>query len=162
MATLQDFGFRRDNPGGEWLERKRQYAELAYPRLGVGSITAWLGMMNPYVLLKTSHAIKLRGELGEEKWRHTSVKYEALEDSVFLNGWDETTQIMIFVGYNGEASIGEGNHRTAFAFDNHIEWIRADIRYFCGAEEVEGLMNPHYLLENNLIKVDPNQTASNS
>lgn len=151
-TTLDDVGYYVDNPGGDWLERKQAIARSEYPSLGVGSITATIGQ-HKYVEIKTSHIIKLNGAMGEEKWRHSSPKYHSLDQSVKENGWlRDEAWVMIFVGLFGDAEIGEGNHRTAYAHDNGIEWIRCDIRYFSGAEDYLGEMNPEYLIKNNLIR----------
>jgi hypothetical protein len=140
---LRSLGYRVDNPGGEWLENAiDRYGRPAYPRAASGKNTATIGIFKP-VEVNVSYFIKFRGELGEENWRHTSTKREALARSVEENGWnEEDAHIMVFVAYNGTPTIGEGNHRLAYAFDHGIEWIRADIRYFNGGERPDGPLNP--------------------
>lgn len=150
---LSSLGYYVDNPGGEWLERKKQRAKKDYPYLASGSITATIGQRE-YVEIKTEHIIGLRGANNEHKFRHNSAKYDSLAQSVEEKGWlKDEVWIMIFVGYYGDAEIGEGNHRLAYAYDHGIEWVRCDIRYFSGAEEYNGKMNPEYLAKNNLIRL---------
>lgn len=152
-GDLTSLGYFVDNPGGTWLEKKKKHARDAYPELAVGSITALIGQ-HAYVEIKTSHIIELRGAMGEEKFRHSGPKYDSLAQSVEENGWlKDQAWIMIFVGYYGHAAIGEGNHRVAYAYDHNIEWLRCDIRYFSGAEEYDGKMNPEYLAKNGLIRL---------
>lgn len=152
-SDLADLGYYVDNPGGDWLEKKKRRAKEDYPYLASGSITALIGR-DKYVEIKTEHIISLPGANNEHKFRHDSPKYDSLARSVEENGWlKDEAWIMIFVGYYGDAEIGEGNHRLAYAYDHGIEWLRCDIRYFSGAEEYVGKMNPEYLAKNGLIRL---------
>lgn len=148
-------GYRTDNPGGEWLESKKRIAAERYRENGSlanGSITATIGM-HKKAMIKTSHIANLPGARGEHEFRHGGKKYDDLAASVKENGWNaEDAIVMIFIGFNGEAQIGEGNHRMAYAVDHNIEWIRCDLRYWAGGEREEGILKPEKLFSQNLVK----------
>lgn len=141
---LKSIGFAVDNPGGDWLEHQRERAEQYLPKT-IGANTATIGLISP-AMANVSYFIKFPGEMGEHKFRHNSVKQDALASSVKKNGWlEDQATIMVFVNCNGEPKIAEGNHRLAYAHNHGIEWIPIDIRYMAGGERMNGPLSPDKL-----------------
>lgn len=136
---------RRDNPGGEWLGYEREAALRGYDpeKQGirakgfVGSITAWT--YGTYVA--ETAAFKDVTGVNNERRGPGDHQYEALLQSVAEKGWDADQQgsaILVGVNHFGDAYVIEGNTRLAYALANGIEDLRVDIRWYNGAEDVEG------------------------
>ena len=143
-------GFSRDNPGGEWLERQRARAkELG--RFGVGALTGTFGMSKP-LEIRVDYIKDLKGVRGEEEFRHNSPKMDQLKAEVAKHGWKPEHPPMLWVKWDGEAKIAEGNHRITLAAGMGIEWIPIDIRYFAGGEDIAGPLNPALLVDKGLVR----------
>lgn len=131
----------RDNPGGEWLERKRsaaerEQAEATEPGIASrglrGSTTAQARTSIPVRLLKN-----LEGVAGE-KPAAGQVKYDALAESIAKDGFNQKSPIMVWVNHKGEAFVYEGNNRVAHAAKNGIENLDVEVQWRNGAEDVDG------------------------
>ena len=147
--------FRRDNPGGGWLERAKDRAEermknssreTASSRGITGSTT---GYFNKNLRLPTSYLRRLPGAMGEERYRAAGSKLKRLEDEVGhpdnFNSKDHP--ILIGVNQEGQAHIVEGNHRVAYADKHGISHVHAEVKYFNGGEEVEGNHHPDKMIK---------------
>lgn len=126
----------RDNPGGDWLKGEHEYAKSKYEKTGkinAGSVTASIDGRMP-----TSMLAKLPGVNDEHKNPNILNDYKAkpIRDSIKNEGVKEA--IMIYVGFNGEAKIAEGNHRVHLADEFGLKDVPVDIRYFAGGELVDG------------------------
>lgn len=147
------FGYRRDNPGGDWLMYKQRNANDPQHRPDffkklTGSITAWMGSSKPMLLpvdaLKTIPGA--RGERrrpGEYQFDHLmkQVKYDPYG---FNNRQDP---ILIGVNHDGDAYVIEGNTRIAVAAALDVKYIFAEIRYWNGGEDVDGPWSPKRVFE---------------
>lgn len=54
------------------------------------------------------------GRLDPDEW-------DALHDEIELHGWSKKKPVVVLVGKNGEAKVGEGNHRLAIARELGID-----------------------------------------
>ena len=136
--------FSFDNPGGEWLAGKRRPAELraadssgATGKMLAGAVTAWT---REPVMVDVRAVSGLPGASGEIR-RPGCPKHDHLAGIIERDGWDplqDGNAIMIGVSHEGRAWIIEGNTRTAVAAALGVERIRAEIRWFNGAEDVPG------------------------
>ena len=146
--------FRQDNPGGNWLKNKQEYAEermknspseSAASRGISGSTT---GYFNKNLKLPTSYLGKLPGAMGEEKFRSKSSKLENLEKEVGHpdNFKSEEHPILVGVNHKGHAHIVEGNHRVAYAQKHGIPHVHAEVKYYNGGEEVKGEHHPDKMI----------------
>lgn len=141
---LNEIGWYQDNPGGEWLAEKQAGAARGY----IGSVTALFGRTSPCVI-SLKHAIKFKGAVGEEKWRDNDSRYQHMMKHFDPN---LVEQVMIWVMYDGECLIGEGNHRIQVCHDQGLSWIHADIRFFSGGEQVkDGVLYPRNAI-NGVVK----------
>jgi len=52
---------------------------------------------------------------GQQLWLDGDVKWDALRADMQARGWDEDEPLLMRVGRNGVALLGEGNHRLAIA-----------------------------------------------
>jgi len=150
----------RDNPGGDWLAREREYAKNQYEKTGrinAGAVTATLDGRLP-----TDMLAKLPGVNKEHTNKNilNDFKSKRIRDSIKNEGVKEP--IMLYVGFNGKAYIAEGNHRVHLADEFKLKDVPVDIRYFAGGELVDGnfkLRNfekdtdPKYVKMENQLKV---------
>ncbi len=138
-SILDPMGWYQDNPGGKWLAEKQEMAARGY----TGSTTALLGRNRP-CLIYLKHAIKFDGAVGEQAWRNNDERYHHMMKHFDPSLVDE---VMIWVLYDGRCLIGEGNHRVQVCHDQGLSWIPADIRYFCGGEQVPGVLYPRTAID---------------
>lgn len=138
--------FKYDNPKGRWLEEKIASAErrLCVAERGiaakglVGGVTAWTAGA---VMIDTDVARRLIGVNNEQR-RPGDHQYDGLTASVDTHGWDArqlNNAIMIGVNHLGDAFIIEGNTRAAYAHAHGIPQLRAEIRWYNGGEEADGV-----------------------
>ena len=171
--NLQDFGYRTDNPatkgydnGEEWLKNKQKTAEdkakkysgdSATGKLLSGAITGYMGQdFKRPLFLNTEMLSKLKGANSEKRYAGES-RYDALRKRVDERGFDPEQKydsednsgnaIVIGVNHKGEAFIIEGNTRVAVAKDLNVPSIRAEVKYYNGAEEVDGPYSPQNILQ---------------
>jgi hypothetical protein len=170
--TPKDYGYTESNPGGEWVENKQRRAEemaaLSSPenaggKMLSGPITAALGgdFKNSSLFLDTKFLSKLRGA-NDENRRAGDVRYDRLKKQIQERGFDPEQKspdleeafpdspgnaIVIGVNHKGEAFILEGNTRVAIANEMDVPSVRAEVKYFNGAEEVDSPFSPQNILQ---------------
>lgn len=141
-----DVVFRTDNPGGEWLESKRKYAQTTRNQLG-GSITGWF---TGNVSLPTYELRNVAGYHDEHNFRQdpNQPKYQRLASHIgaLANFDTKSNPILIGVNHHGQPFVLEGNHRLGYALNNGIKRIHAEVRYFNGGEQADGPLKPDTVL----------------
>ena len=159
--TLEDFGYYVDNPAKwgntDWAKQKQAYAEK-YAREGgksakkllSGPQTAFLGIDNKKPLyLDTEFLSTLKGA-NDEVADMSNPKYVDLKKSVEEEGFvpdQKGNKILIGINHKGEAFIMEGNNRVAIAKEFGAPSVKAEVRYYNGAEEVNGPYSPQNILK---------------
>ena len=140
--------FIQDNPGGSWLDGKREDAEHhkkndhGAPRR-FGTVT---GYFNRKVLLPVSLVSKFKGIQGEQ----SNVRQDSLE--WLVKNMKETGMLptesgkqyapFITVDQTGEPWVNEGNHRIMAAKKLGWEFMPVEVRYFNGGEDEPGPLEP--------------------
>ena len=142
MLNMQDF--KVDNPGGEWLEGKQKRAS-EYPdrKFMVGSTTGVIGG-NSSIFLPTSILKDIPG-LADEKRSKGEIQYDNLLSDAKENGFDpdqKGNKIVVAVNHFGQPYLLEGNTRVAVANTLNVPRVKVEVRYWNGAEDVDGPMNP--------------------
>lgn len=139
---LKQFGYHRDNPGGEWLQRKQEHAfERARNRGMSGSITGTLGMRRE-MMLPVSFLKKFPGARDEDR-KPGEAQYDWLMAQVKENGFDNSdSPVLLMVNHRGEGWMWEGNTRVAVAQRLAIPYIHAEVRYWNGGEDADGPCHP--------------------
>ena len=159
--TLKDFGYYVDNPAKwgntDWAKQKQAVAEK-YAREGgksaqkllSGPQTAFLGIDNKKPLyLDTEFLSTLKGA-NDEVTDMSNPKYVDLKESVEKEGFvpdQKGNKILIGINHKGEAFIMEGNNRVAIAKEFGAPSVKAEVRYYNGAEEVDGPYSPQNILK---------------
>jgi hypothetical protein len=136
--------FVRDNPGGEWLEGKQAMA-AKYPdrKFVVGSITGVIGGRSSVFL--PTHVLKGITGLENEVRRTGDPRYDALLSDAQKGGFDpeqKGNKVVVAVNHFGQPYLLEGNTRVAVAHSMGIPKVKAEVRYWNGAENVDGPMHP--------------------
>jgi len=147
-----------DNPGGEWLEEKKQLSESRGYRpsgapMSFGSVTAvWRDKktndMAP-VYLPVSMLKQIPGVMSEQQ----NVREHSLSGLVEHMGStgrlpksgadsDREYHPFITVDQRGMPFVSEGNHRIMAADRLGWKWLPVELRYFNGAEQVDGPLHP--------------------
>lgn len=143
--------FTQDNPGGEWLEHKKEDARNYMRKyhnqeshLGKGITGSITGYYNKPVHIPVKHIQDLPGARGEEDYRDSGKKQEDLEKEIGHPSKFDTKNHPIFIGVNhlGHGYVMEGNHRLAYAKKHGISHIHAEVRYYNGGEEADKQMHP--------------------
>lgn len=139
--------FRRNNPGGDWLKKHQQNAEITMKTSSKNTTTGngldgkITGYFTHTLELPTKHLKNIPGANGEHEYRDnfSSSKHTELSNSVAEHGFNSKKHaILIGVNHRGKPYILEGNHRLAHAIKHGHENIHADVRYFNGGEDVKG------------------------
>lgn len=151
--------FQSDNPGGEWLKKKKQIADNQMERYkndkesptgrGIGGPIT--GYFTHHLKIPVKHLKHINGAMGEENHRNdfNNPKHIKLSKLINDNGFDTKKHpIQIGVNHKGDAYIVNGNHRLAHAIKNNHSHIHAEVKYYNGGEEIEN-KNFH---PNNLLK----------
>ncbi len=171
--NLKDYGYRTDNPatkgyddGEEWLKNKQKTAEdrakkssgeNATSKLLSGAITGYMGQdFKRPLFLNTEMLSKLKGANNEKRYVGEG-RYDLLRKRVDEKGFDPEQKydskddygnaIIVGVNHKGEAFIVEGNTRVAVAKDLNVPSIRAEVKYYNGAEEVDGPYSPQNIIQ---------------
>jgi hypothetical protein len=136
--------FTRDNPGGEWLEGKQaRAAQHPNRKFMTGSITGVIGGRSDVFL--PTHILKGIAGLNDEV-RTTGIhKYDSLLSDAQKGGFDPDQQgnkVVVAVNHYGQPYLLEGNTRVAVAHTLGIPKVKAEVRYWNGAENVDGPMHP--------------------
>jgi len=165
-ATLEDYGYYQDNPatkgreGGEdWVKKQQRYAEEDAARGGSGAtkkffngpITANLGGMdnNKALFLDSKFLASLKGA-NDEVRNVSDSKYQGLLKDAQDNSFDPNqkgNRVVVGVNHKGEAYIIEGNTRAAVASELGIPSVKVEVRYWNGAETVDGPYSPQNILK---------------
>jgi hypothetical protein len=160
-STLEDFGYYVDNPAKwgntDWAKNKQASAEKyakeggkSAQKLLSGPQTAFLGIDNKKPLyLDTKFLSTLKGA-NDEVTDMSNPKYVDLKKSVEEEGFvpdQKGNKIMVGINHKGEAFIMEGNNRVAIAKEFGAPSVKAEVRYYNGAEEVDGPYSPQNILK---------------
>lgn len=154
--TLQPLRLKTDNPGGEWLEHKKEDTISGGRRPSgrftvLGSTTAWFNReaFVPVDLLK-----KIPGTNQEQKnIRADSLEY--LKQYMDKHGklpdadWHEFNEYapFIVVDQEGAPYVNEGNHRIMAAAELGFKVLAVEIKYFNGGETEQGILHPENVLQ---------------
>jgi hypothetical protein len=142
-----------DNPGGDWLADKLEYAkedrakarvENSY-QANLGNSAGVTGYFPEALQLDPNILAKVKGAMGEEAHRASGDKIKRLQKSIQEKGYDPSP-ILVHVREDGVPFIVEGNTRVAEAIESGRSSIPVEIKYLRGAETVDGPFNPEKLL----------------
>jgi hypothetical protein len=142
-----------DNPGGDWLADKLEYAkedrakarvENSY-QANLGNSAGVTGYFPEALQLDPNILAKVKGAMGEEAHRSSGDKIKRLQKSIQEKGYDPSP-ILVHVREDGVPFIVEGNTRVAEAIESGRSSIPVEIKYLRGAETVDGPFNPEKLL----------------
>lgn len=149
-----------DNPGGDWLKENREYSESrGYMPSGApksfGKTTAvWREPKSNEiapVYLPVSMLSQLPGVMSEQK----NVRLHDLD--WLTNHMGKTGKLpkidgreykpFITVDHRGMPFVSEGNHRIMAAAKLGWDYLPVEVRYFNGAEDVDGPLHPDRIRE---------------
>ncbi len=158
-SSLVDVGFYHDNPavkwgesGEQWIRDKQDFANYMASRtsrrtgigarLLSGNATANLGLHKPFYL--PSAEIHALPGCNDEDRKPSDLQYDTLAARVAKDGFDLSHRNAVLIGVNhrGEAFVIEGNTRAAVACEMGIPVIPVEIKWFNGAEMINGNWNP--------------------
>jgi hypothetical protein len=155
-----------DNPGGDWLADKLEYAkedrakarvENSY-QANLGNSAGVTGYFPEALQLDPNILAKVKGAMGEEAHRASGDKIKRLQKSIQEKGYDPSP-ILVHVREDGVPFIVEGNTRVAEAIESGRSSIPVEIKYLRGAETVDGPFNPEKLLIPDSVKSIPPKIA---
>jgi hypothetical protein len=144
-----------DNPGGDWLKENREYSESrGYMPSGApksfGKVTAvWRKPKSNEiapVYLPVSMLAQLPGVMSEQG-NVRSNDLDWLVDHMGKTGKlpkvdDREYKPFITVDHHGRPFVSEGNHRIMAAAKLGWDYLPVEVRYFNGAEGVDGPLHP--------------------
>lgn len=144
-----------DNPGGDWLKENREYSESrGYLPSGApksfGKTTAVWREPNSNdiapVYLPVSMLAQLPGVMGEQR-NVRSHDLDWLVDHMGKTGKlpkidGREYKPFITVDHRGRPFVSEGNHRIMAAAKLGWDYLPVEVRYFNGAEDVDGPLHP--------------------
>lgn len=150
-SKLPPLRLKIDNPGGRWLEDKKEYTESSGKRPSgryniLGSTTGWY---NREAFIPISVLSKIPGTNQEqENIRVSSLEY--LIDYMDKKGklpdaeWHQFNEYapMIVIDQEGVPYVNEGNHRIMAANKIGFKMLPVEIKYFNGGESVPGILSP--------------------
>jgi len=162
---LEDFGFKTDNPGGDWLESKLRFAERSKAdappntyRANLGNSDGVTGYFQRPLNINPEVFKDIKGAMGEESFRPDPIKLKNLKKDIAEEGYDKFRgTILIHVREDGEPFIVEGNHRIIEAIESGRPTIPVEIKYLRGAEEVQGDFSPEEIIKYADKKVNDNE-----
>jgi hypothetical protein len=149
-----------DNPGGNWLKENREYSESrGYMPSGApksfGKVTAvWRKPKSNEiapVYLPVSMLAQLPGVMSEQG-NVRSKDLDWLVDHMGKTGKlpkidDREYKPFITVDHRGMPFVSEGNHRIMAAAKLGWDYLPVEVRYFNGAENVDGPLHPDRIRE---------------
>ena len=154
-----------DNPGGDWLKSKLEWAQEDYQTAPSNTYRKNLGGTNITGYFKESLNLPpnllqgFPGAMGEDTFRESSVKLQYLQESIQEEGY-KPSPILIHVREDGQPFVVEGNHRIAEAVKTGRDSIPVELKYLRGAEDAEGSLSPKRLQEiYGLPPSEPRSTA---
>jgi N12 class adenine-specific DNA methylase len=140
----------RDNPGGSWLARKVAIAEEEMKTAPISSARR-RGIVGPStaytkeaIMMPVAALAKLKGASGEVR-KPGDPRYDELAADVAENGWQDDQRgnaVLVEINHLGQAYMTEGNTRVAVAAANGVPFIRADVRWLNGGEDLDGDLTP--------------------
>lgn len=141
-----------DNPGGDWLQSKIEYAKEKGPNeFGVPHMGKVTGYFPDNVRIPVSILKNIPGARGEQ----TNVRQDDLDslmDYMKTNNRlppsahsDKEYAPFITVAYDGSPWVNEGNHRIMAAAALGWDSMPIELRYFDGGEAVDGPLHPDKL-----------------
>ena len=162
---LEDFGFKTDNPGGDWLESKLRFAERSKAdappdtyRANLGNSDGITGYFQRPLNINPKVFKDVKGAMGEERFRPDPTKLKNLKKDIAEEGYDKLRgTILVHVREDGEPFIVEGNHRIIEAIESGRSTIPVEIKYLRGAEEVQGDFSPEKIIKYADKKVNDNE-----
>tara|TARA_R110002012_G_scaffold70423_2_gene181447 strand:- start:4282 stop:11496 length:7215 start_codon:yes stop_codon:yes gene_type:complete len=159
-SALDNYGYRQSLPSQEYAQKKQKAAEDGAKKKGASSSakklvngpqTGFIGTDSEKPLfLDTDFVASLKG-VNDEVVGPSNAKYKAIKKSVEKEGFDpdqKGSTVFIDVNHKGEAFIAEGNNRAAVAKEFGIPSIKAEVRYYNGAEEVDSAVSPQNIIQN--------------
>ena len=137
-----------DNPGGEWLQYKIDYAKKKGPnQYGKPHMDSVTGYFDQPVYIPVSILKDIPGARNEQ----ANVRHDDLTGLVdymktsghlpLMNNGKEYVPFIV-IGYDGVPWVSEGNHRIMAASMLGWEKLPVEIRYFDGGESIDGILNP--------------------
>lgn len=159
-STAPAFGYREDNPGGDWLEEQQaaaaeNFAKNHYGTAG-GAMTAnfegplWvpLNLVDGLPGVRGEQIRFIRPQdVAEQVRAEDERQIVKLVKSIKARSFDPAEPIMIWVEYNGMAFVAEGNHRLRAAMEAGIDSVPVEIRYFAGGEQEYGQLHPAKVMQ---------------
>lgn len=142
---------RTDNPGGRWLQGKidaaKEYGPNEHGRPHLGTVT---GSFGKPVHLPVSILKNIPGSSGEQQnvrqgdldWL---IDYMGKTDKLPLMDNGEEYAPFVAVAYDGSPWVMEGNHRIMAADALGWKILPVELRYFNGAEDIDGPLHPDKL-----------------
>lgn len=159
-SLVQKFGFYQDNPditrgNNDYTRENIEYLEKTRPEGDDylrGPQTAVLGVNLPHVgvdqqtelFLPSGFLKNLPGAANETRMAGDP-QFDRLMDSVKEGGFDpdqKGNKVVVGVNHLGQAYILEGNTRAAVAAELGVPSVKTEVRYFNGAEMVDGPFSP--------------------
>lgn len=146
--SLEAYGFKQDNPGGDWLKHEHDRAKNGRPCSG--AVTGWF---RKDLLISAKWLHHIQGARNEDR-KPGEGQYDRLMADVIENGFNLSPDCagLMGVDYSGEAWIIEGNTRAAVAVALGIPVIPFEVKYYAGGETIRG----HYDPESICIMADLN------
>ena len=144
---------RVDNPGGNWLQDKIDYAKKKGPNsYGIPHMGLVTGSFNGPVRIPISILKNIPGARGEQQnvrqddlgWLMDYMKTNNRLPPMSDNDDNEYAPFVV-VGYDGVPWVSEGNHRIMAAAKLGWKSLPIELRYFDGGEDVEGILHPDKL-----------------
>jgi hypothetical protein len=159
-SALDNYGYRQSLPSQKYAEEKQKAAEGRAKKKGASSSAKKLvdGPQTGFIgtdpkkplFLDTDFVAGLRG-VNDEVVGPSNAKYKAIKKSVEKEGFDpdqKGSTVFIDINHKGEAFIAEGNNRAAVAKEFGIPSVKAEVRYYNGAEEVDSAVSPQNIIQN--------------
>jgi hypothetical protein len=159
-SALDNYGYRQSLPSQKYAQKKQKAAEDGAKKKGAspsakklvnGPQTGFIGTdPKKPLFLNTDFVASLKG-VNDEVIGPSNAKYRAIKESVEKEGFDpdqKGSTVLIDVNHKGEAFIAEGNNRAAVAKEFGVPSVKAEVRYYNGAEEVDSAVSPQNIIQN--------------
>jgi len=159
-SLVNKFGFYQDNPdldrgNNDYTRENIEYLERTRPEgddFLRGPQTALLGVELPHVNVRAEKPFTLPSAFlndlpgaANETRMAGDPQFDRLMESVREEGFDpdqKGNRVVVGVNHLGQAYLLEGNTRAAVAAASGVPNIRAEVRYFNGAEMIDGPFSP--------------------
>jgi len=149
VSARDIIGFRRDNPGGKWLQSKIEAVEdRARASTGGAGRKFFNGAITGYLKEPVQFPVEalagLKGAENETR-KPGDPQFDRLMKDVKKRGFlqdQDGNAVLVGVNHKGQAYLLEGNTRVAVAKAVGERTIRTEIRWFNGGEDVDGPFTP--------------------